>query len=117
MALLIDVSGNLHIGSEPTPGAVDALKRLVDKRFPFRLCSNTSKESTADLIKRLDRLGFGISDAENAGSRGGDMEPDRKLRLVWTSIGAVAQALNDIQAKTYASPFSIHPNFSQKTPC
>jgi ribonucleotide monophosphatase NagD (HAD superfamily) len=88
-ALLIDVSGTLIVGSEPTPGAVNAFKHLVSSHFPFRLCSNTSKESTMDLIKRLDASGFPLSDAlTKAGTAG--------TNLVWTSIGAVAQALKDL---------------------
>jgi len=108
-ALLIDVSGNLHVGSEPTPGAVGALQRLISMGFPFRLCSNTSKESTLDLVKRLDELGFGISKAQTTltqvGPPSGDhVGPDishNPARLVWPSIGAVAQALKDIGSTVY----------------
>ena len=71
-AILIDLSGTLHVGSSSLPGAVSALQRLRDARIPFRFCSNTSKESTADLVKKLRGMGFGVSDEE-----------------VWTSLGAV----------------------------
>ncbi|EAU82267.1 haloacid dehalogenase-like hydrolase domain-containing protein 2 [Coprinopsis cinerea okayama7 len=86
-ALLIDISGNLHVGSNPTSNAVDALKRLRGSRIPFRLCSNSSKESTASLIGRLRKLGFDFQDVNESG--GGDKKE------VWTSIGSVARSLRE----------------------
>ena len=44
-ALLIDLSGTLHVGNQPTPGAAEALKRLRDSGLPLRFISNTTKES------------------------------------------------------------------------
>ncbi|KAF8972039.1 HAD-like domain-containing protein, partial [Flammula alnicola] len=97
-ALLIDISGNLHVGSTPTPNAVEAFHRLRGSSIPFRLCSNTSKESTASLVKRLDKMGFEVSRSA--------MEKDANVankvlsrRLVWTSIGAVAQVIKDMGLK------------------
>lgn len=106
-ALLIDVSGNLHVGSEPTPGAVDALHRLISMGFPLRLCSNTSKESTLDLVKRLDELGFGISKAQTSMTQVGPDGSHTPSRLVWTSIGAVAQALKGVGSTTYVLSASL----------
>ena len=62
--LLIDLSGTLHIGSAPTPGAVHALERLRNARIPFRFTSNTSKESTADLLYKLRGMGFDVRKEE-----------------------------------------------------
>lgn len=84
-ALLIDISGNLHIGSKPTPKAVEAMKRLREARIPFRLCSNASKESTAVLVSKLRVMGFDFA----AGSE------DDGGKEVWTSIGSVAQFVKD----------------------
>lgn len=106
-ALLIDVSGNLHVGSKPTPGAIGALQRLISLGFPFRLCSNTSKESTLDLVKRLDELGFGISKAQSILTQVGHDGSHISARLVWTSIGAVAQALKDVGSTTYVLSASL----------
>ncbi|KAF8148853.1 HAD-like domain-containing protein [Crassisporium funariophilum] len=78
IGLLIDISGNLHVGSTPTPLAVEAFQRLVDSKIPFRLCSNTSKESTASLVKRLRDMGF------------------KSPQPVWTSIGALSQFMKDM---------------------
>ncbi|KAL1732915.1 HAD-like domain-containing protein [Schizophyllum commune] len=80
-ALLIDLSGTLHIGSNPTPSAVKALQRLRDAGIPFRFCSNTSKESTDSLTERLRSMGF-------------DVRSDGPGRELWTSIGAVTAALH-----------------------
>lgn len=82
-ALLIDISGNLQIGSKTTPHAIEAVNQLRSASFPFRLCSNTSKESTDELISKLTKMGFNIS----------------SNREVWTSIGAVKQMLGDMGLK------------------
>jgi len=111
--LLIDVSGNLHVGTTPISGAVEAIDRLVNAGIPFRLCSNTSKESTADLVKRLETMNFNLKAAEKTlestslaatHSQNGESEGAiRKPRLVWTSIGAVAQALETMGSRSYVS--------------
>ncbi|KAI5479847.1 G1/S-specific cyclin PLC1 [Pseudohyphozyma bogoriensis] len=44
-ALLIDLSGTLHVGDVPTPGAVEGIRRLRDANVALRMVSNTSKES------------------------------------------------------------------------
>lgn len=75
-ALLIDLSGTVHIATQPTPGSPDAIHRLRDSSIPFRFCSNTSKESTAALRDKLARMGIETHDNE-----------------VWTSIGAVNSLL------------------------
>ncbi|KZO93215.1 hypothetical protein CALVIDRAFT_583388 [Calocera viscosa TUFC12733] len=63
-ALLIDLSGTLHIGDDPTPNAAQALEKLREAGVPFRLCSNTTKESETDLLARLRRIGFRVSEHE-----------------------------------------------------
>jgi len=35
-ALLIDLSGTLHVGAEPIAGAANAIQRLRDHHIPFR---------------------------------------------------------------------------------
>ncbi|KAJ7660389.1 HAD-like domain-containing protein [Mycena polygramma] len=90
-ALLIDLSGTLHVGSTPTQGAVDAFRRLQDSGMPHRLCSNTSKESTSDVSARLRGLGFNLKAANNA-----DSEPRNPSREIWTSIAAVGRVMQDM---------------------
>jgi ribonucleotide monophosphatase NagD (HAD superfamily) len=72
-ALLIDLSGTIHIDTRPVPMSSQAIGRLrAATSLPFRFCSNTSKESTAALRDKLDKMGIETHDNE-----------------VWTSIGAV----------------------------
>jgi len=77
-ALLIDLSGTLHVGDTPTPGAARALARLRAAGLPIRFCSNRSKESTAALRARLERMGL----------------DDVRADELWTSIGAVRGVLH-----------------------
>lgn len=104
-ALLIDVSGTLLVGSEPTTSAVDAFNRLISSDVPVRLCSNTSKESTADLVQNMTSLGFTLLDVPltkvDPSIRGASPEGrSGGTKLVWTSIGAVAQTLKDLGRNT-----------------
>ncbi|OCF40562.1 HAD hydrolase [Kwoniella heveanensis CBS 569] len=57
-ALLIDLNGTLHLGHEPTKGAVHAIERLRASRIPFIFCSNSTKESSASLLGKLKEMGF-----------------------------------------------------------
>jgi len=93
-ALLIDLSGTLHIESTPLPGAIQALERLRASGIPFRFCSNTSKESTSSLCQKLRRIGFDIP-----------LEVERKE--VWTSVGAVRQLLEDRGLKRFTEFFLL----------
>jgi ribonucleotide monophosphatase NagD (HAD superfamily) len=52
-AVILDLSGTLHIGDEPTRDAVAALARLRGA-VPVRACSNTTKESRARLGMLLE---------------------------------------------------------------
>ncbi|KAI2586766.1 haloacid dehalogenase like hydrolase domain containing 2, partial [Homo sapiens] len=54
-AVLVDLSGTLHIEDAAVPGAQEALKRFV---------TNTTKESKQDLLERLRKLEFDISEDE-----------------------------------------------------
>lgn len=77
-ALLIDISGTLLIGTAPTPGAAQALTRLRDANIPFRFCSNTSKESTTEICRKMREASMDVSSEE-----------------VWTSVGAVNGLLKE----------------------
>uniref|UniRef100_A0A1A9WGT8 Haloacid dehalogenase-like hydrolase domain-containing protein 2 n=1 Tax=Glossina brevipalpis TaxID=37001 RepID=A0A1A9WGT8_9MUSC len=55
---LIDLSGTLHIEDQPTPDAVEALKRLRDSGVAIRFVTNTTKESRQTLLNRLLGIGF-----------------------------------------------------------
>ncbi|KAG9093260.1 hypothetical protein FS749_014750 [Ceratobasidium sp. UAMH 11750] len=80
-ALLIDLSGTLHIGKDALPGAVQALERLRQAHIPVRFCSNTSKESTASLVKSLHKMGFDVREGEVFTSLGAAREVVRRQKL------------------------------------
>ena len=42
-ALLIDLSGTIHVENEVIPGAVEAVKRLRDAKVPIKFVTNTTK--------------------------------------------------------------------------
>ncbi|KAF8547523.1 HAD-like protein [Imleria badia] len=81
-ALLIDISGTLLIGSSPTPGAAQALATLRAAHVPFRLCSNTSKESSNAIHERLRAAGLDVRREE-----------------LWTSVGALRAVLKELGVK------------------
>ncbi|WWC60199.1 uncharacterized protein I303_102764 [Kwoniella dejecticola CBS 10117] len=57
-ALLIDLNGTLHVGSDPTNNAVKAIERLRKSKIPFIFCSNSTKESSAHLLSSLNEIEF-----------------------------------------------------------
>ncbi|KAG8216382.1 HAD-like domain-containing protein, partial [Butyriboletus roseoflavus] len=81
-ALLVDISGTLLVGSSPTPGAVQALAKLRAAHVPFRLCSNTSKESSDAMHTRMRTAGLDVRREE-----------------LWTSVGAVKAVLKRLGVK------------------
>lgn len=82
-AILIDLSGTLHIEDEIVPGAVEALSRYeliqtdeilyrnnfwfrlrASNKFKIRFVTNTTKESKSSLSSLLTKSGFEISTNE-----------------------------------------------------
>ncbi|BES99780.1 unnamed protein product [Nesidiocoris tenuis] len=59
-AVLIDLSGTLHVENQATPGAVEALQRLRATDLKLKFVTNTTKESRRFLFDRLRQLGFKI---------------------------------------------------------
>jgi HAD superfamily hydrolase (TIGR01458 family) len=56
-AVLIDLSGTVHIGDTLIPGAADAIQRLRHAGHRVRFLTNTSTKSSTTLLEQLDRLG------------------------------------------------------------
>lgn len=56
-AALIDLSGTIHIGDTPIPGAVEAVQQLM-ARVPTLFLTNTTKISSSALIQQLEEIGF-----------------------------------------------------------
>jgi len=62
--LLLDIDGVLAVSWEPLPGAVDAMRRLRDDGVPFRLITNTTTKTRADLAGTLTKAGFDVAGEE-----------------------------------------------------
>ena len=92
-ALLIDLSGTLHIGSDPISGAQRAVQRLRAACVPFRFCSNTSKEGRRELRARLTAMGFDVHGSIMDGTHVGRRKEEEEL---WTSLGAVGEAAREL---------------------
>ncbi|XP_075935906.1 haloacid dehalogenase-like hydrolase domain-containing protein 2 isoform X2 [Anarhichas minor] len=63
-AVLIDLSGTLHVEDAAVPGAQDALKRLRQASVAVKFVTNTTKESKRHLLERLHRLNFDLQEKE-----------------------------------------------------
>ncbi|XP_073199590.1 haloacid dehalogenase-like hydrolase domain-containing protein 2 isoform X1 [Lepidochelys kempii] len=63
-AVLVDLSGTLHIEDSAVPGSQEALKRLRNAPVAIRFVTNTTKESKRDLLERLKTLEFDIAEDE-----------------------------------------------------
>ena len=55
--ILIDLSGTVHVGDQPVPGAVEAIRHLQHVGMPFRFVTNTSRKTRALLHQDLKKLG------------------------------------------------------------
>lgn len=63
-AALLDLNGTLHVGGKEVPGSVQALQRLRDAGVKVRFVSNTTKDTTANLVKQMRGMGFPIHESE-----------------------------------------------------
>ncbi|KAK2818956.1 hypothetical protein Q5P01_024517 [Channa striata] len=63
-AVLIDLSGTLHIEDTAVPGAQEALNRLRQASVAVKFVTNTTKESKRTLLERLQRLNFDLKEKE-----------------------------------------------------
>jgi HAD superfamily hydrolase (TIGR01458 family) len=58
--VLLDLSGTLHIGHTPIPGAIPALLRLRQSGLALKFVTNTSRRTRNTLHDDLCRIGFDI---------------------------------------------------------
>ncbi|XP_046401465.1 haloacid dehalogenase-like hydrolase domain-containing protein 2 [Ischnura elegans] len=63
-AVLIDLSGTVHIENDIIPGSIAALERLQKAGLAVRFVTNTTKESRSLLLSRLTNMGFNIKPEE-----------------------------------------------------
>lgn len=59
-AVLVDLSGTIHIDDTEVPGSVQALERLCKTDLKVKFVTNTTKESKRVLLERLHKIGFNI---------------------------------------------------------
>lgn len=62
--LLFDLDGVLYVGSQPIPGAAEAVESIRASGLPCRFITNTSTLSLGSLAKKINGLGFNIPAAE-----------------------------------------------------
>ncbi len=58
--VLIDLSGTIHRGTTPIPGAQQAIRRLQEAGIPFRFVTNTSRKTRQMLHADLRRFGIEV---------------------------------------------------------
>ncbi|TRY86265.1 hypothetical protein DNTS_015838 [Danionella cerebrum] len=63
-AVLIDLSGTLHIEDAAVPGAQEALARLRKAPVAIKFVTNTTKECKRSLFERLHGLNFDLQEQE-----------------------------------------------------
>ncbi|XP_061887708.1 haloacid dehalogenase-like hydrolase domain-containing protein 2 isoform X2 [Entelurus aequoreus] len=63
-AVLVDLSGTLHVDDTAVPGAQDALHRLRRASLAVKFVTNTTKESKRNLLGRLRGLNFDLQENE-----------------------------------------------------
>src|SRR5262245_64004796 len=64
VGLLLDIDGGLAVSWEPRPGAIETIGWLRSHGFPFRLITNTTTKTRADLATTLRDAGFDVRDDE-----------------------------------------------------
>ena len=62
--VLLDIDGVLAVSWEPLPGATQTVDRLRSNGVPFRLITNTTTKTRADLATTLRDAGFDVRDDE-----------------------------------------------------
>jgi len=56
--LLIDLDGVLYVGSQPVPGAADAINWFRHRQIPFLFLTNTTSRPRSAIVERLGRFGI-----------------------------------------------------------
>lgn len=62
--LLLDAGGVLYQSGKTLPGATEAVQRLRAGGMPFRILTNTTRTTRGALAKKLETLGFDVSEEE-----------------------------------------------------
>ncbi|XP_067106189.1 haloacid dehalogenase-like hydrolase domain-containing protein 2 isoform X2 [Osmerus mordax] len=105
-AVLIDLSGTLHVEDCAVPGAQEALRRLRQSSVAVKFVTNTTKECRRSLLERLQRLNFDLEEREiftslSAACRLLEQRRERPLLLVEDS------ALEDFSGLDTSEPNAV----------
>jgi len=60
-ALMIDLSGTVHVGDTLIPGAKNAIFKLKKSGIPLKYVTNSSKESKTSLLMKLEKAGLEVT--------------------------------------------------------
>lgn len=58
-AVLCDIGGVLYVGDRPIHGAIEAIKE-IKKHYPVRFLTNTTQKTSAQVVEKLQKMGFEI---------------------------------------------------------
>lgn len=61
--VLCDIGGVLYSGNTPYPGTVEKIRELK-KKYPVRFVTNTTQKTGADVVRKLQNMGFDITAEE-----------------------------------------------------
>jgi HAD superfamily hydrolase (TIGR01458 family) len=59
-AVLCDIGGVLYVGDSPIEGAIEAVKQIKE-HYPIRFLTNTTQKTSAQVVAKLQEMGFDIS--------------------------------------------------------
>ncbi len=62
-AVLCDIGGVLYVDDTPIEGAIEAV-RAIKMRYPMRFVTNTTQKTAADVVRKLQQMGFEITPEE-----------------------------------------------------
>ena len=62
-AVLCDIGGVLYVGDTPIEGAVEAIEK-IKKHYPIRFLTNTTQKTSAQVVAKLQEMGFDIDAKE-----------------------------------------------------
>lgn len=62
-AVLCDIGGVLYVGDAPIKGAIEAVAK-IKAHYPIRFITNTTQKTGAQVVKKLQEVGFDIQEDE-----------------------------------------------------
>ncbi|XP_042877540.1 haloacid dehalogenase-like hydrolase domain-containing protein 2 [Penaeus japonicus] len=104
-AVLIDLSGTIHVDDAVIPGSIEALKRLRATDIKIKFVTNTTKESKRKLHERLSRIGFDIEKEEifTSLTAARQLIDKRNLRPYMLIADAAKEEFNDLPSENLNS--------------